>query len=115
MDYNVVNKDYFSHQPCSSTPSFLLTLPFNVTAISIRISSCGLKSTVSILGEKELLRGRGRGGRGEEGLMKMRRGIEGKDINGVVKNKNEDWSSVWSSRSLCLSPAAQSFQSMSKS
>ena len=36
--------------------------------------------------------------------MKMRRGIEGRDINGVVKNKNEDWSSVWSS--LSLSPAA---------
>lgn len=34
--------------------------------------------------------------------MKMRRGIEGKDINGVVKNKNEDWSSVWSSLSLSL-------------
>lgn len=37
-----------------------------------------------------------------EGLMKTQRATEGKDVNGVVKNKNEDWSSVWSS----LSPAA---------
>lgn len=36
--------------------------------------------------------------------MEIRRVIEGKDINGVVKNKNEGWSSVWSS--LSLSPAA---------
>lgn len=34
--------------------------------------------------------------------MKIQRVIEGKDINGVDKNKNEGWSSVWSS----LSPAA---------
>lgn len=27
----------------------------------------------------------------------MQRVIEGKGLNGVDKNKNEDWSSVWSS------------------
>lgn len=54
---------------------------------------------------------RRRGGTIVEGLMKMQRVAEGKDVNGVVKNKNEAWSSVWSS----LSPAAlKSFQSMSK-
>lgn len=33
--------------------------------------------------------------------MKIQRVIEGKDINGVVKNKNEGWSSVWSSFLCC--------------
>lgn len=40
-----------------------------------------------------------RGGRRAERLMRIQRVIEGKDANGVVKNKNEAWSSVWSSLS----------------
>lgn len=40
----------------------------------------------------------------EEGRLKVRRVIEGEDIQGAVKNKNEGWSSVWSSLPCCTNP-----------